>query len=102
MRTEAGIHFKRGGTGEPTLLLLHGLGGTGEVWRGLEEQLAERWPGNWIVPDLPGHGRSVENAPYSFGRMTAAVAEAVTGVGPLVVLGHSLGGVLALTLSSGW
>jgi len=43
MRTEAGIHFKRGGTGEPTLLLLHGLG-TGEVWRGLEEQLAERWP----------------------------------------------------------
>jgi hypothetical protein len=41
MRTEAGIHFKRGGTGEPTLLLLHGLG-TGEVWRGLEEQLAER------------------------------------------------------------
>jgi thioesterase domain-containing protein len=34
--------------------------------------------------------------------MTAAVAEAVTGVGPLVVLGHSLGGVLALTLSSGW
>jgi pimeloyl-ACP methyl ester carboxylesterase len=102
MRTEAGIHFKRGGTGEPTLLLLHGLGGTGEVWRGLEEQLAERWPGNWIVPDLPGHGRSAENAPYSFGRMTAAVAEAVTGVGPLVVLGHSLGGVLALTLSSGW
>jgi pimeloyl-ACP methyl ester carboxylesterase len=102
MRTEAGLHFTCGGTGEPTLLLLHGLGGTGEVWRGIEEQLAERWPGTWIVPDLPGHGRSAEHAPYSFGRMTAAVAEAVTGVGPLVVLGHSLGGVLGLTLATGW
>jgi pimeloyl-ACP methyl ester carboxylesterase len=102
MRTEAGLHFERGGTGEPTLLLLHGLGGVGEVWRGVEELLTERWPGSWIIPDLPGHGRSAASGRYSFGGMTAAIAETITGTGPVVVLGHSLGGVLGLTLATGW
>jgi pimeloyl-ACP methyl ester carboxylesterase len=98
--TGTGLHVKRGGSGQPTLLLLHGLGAVGEVWQGLEEVLTERWPGSWVIPDLPGHGRSAKAASYSFGGMTASIAEEVRG--PLVVLGHSLGGVLALTLSSGW
>jgi pimeloyl-ACP methyl ester carboxylesterase len=102
MRTDSGLYFRRGGTGEPTLLLLHGLGATGEVWRGLEEVLRERWRGSWIVPDLPGHGRSAQDAPYSFGRMAAAIAEIDADSSHLVVLGHSLGGVLGLILGSGW
>jgi pimeloyl-ACP methyl ester carboxylesterase len=102
MRTETGLHLKRGGAGHPTLLLLHGLGAVGEVWQGLEEILADRWPGTWVIPDLPGHGRSAEAMTYSFGGMTAQIAEGLGDDGPLVVLGHSLGGVLALTLATGW
>ena len=56
------LHVKRGGSGQPTLLLLHGLGAVGEVWQGLEEVLTERWPGSWVIPDLPGHGRSAKAA----------------------------------------
>jgi pimeloyl-ACP methyl ester carboxylesterase len=102
MHTDSGLYFRRGGTGGPTLLLLHGLGAAGEVWHGLEEVLRERWPGSWIVPDLPGHGRSTQDAPYSFGRMAAAIAEIDADSSHLVVLGHSLGGVLGLALGSGW
>ena len=31
----ARLWVEEGGAGEPTLLLLHGLGATGAVWRGL-------------------------------------------------------------------
>ena len=36
-----------GGRDEPTLLLLHGLGASGEVWAGVRDLLDRRWPGRW-------------------------------------------------------
>jgi pimeloyl-ACP methyl ester carboxylesterase len=89
------------GAGGPVLLLLHGLGATGEVWDGLLASLADRWPGTVLVPDLPGHGRSEPLPRYSFGALAAAVADELPA-GPVSVLGHSLGGVLGLMLASGW
>ena len=44
------------GTGDPTLILLHGLGVNGAVWHPFVEAL--RWPGRVVIPDLRGHGRS--------------------------------------------
>ncbi|KOX21472.1 alpha/beta hydrolase [Saccharothrix sp. NRRL B-16348] len=79
------------------MVLLHGLGATGSVWRGA----AETWPGAWLAVDLPGHGRSAPLTKYSFGSLAASVAAAI-GSGPVAVLGHSLGGVVALTLASSW
>ncbi|MFE2755734.1 alpha/beta fold hydrolase [Actinosynnema sp. NPDC059335] len=90
------VHVTRGGEG-PSLVLLHGLGATGSVWR----SAAASWPGSWVAVDLPGHGRSAPLERYSFGSLAAAVAPAI-GSGPVAVLGHSLGGVVALTLASGW
>jgi pimeloyl-ACP methyl ester carboxylesterase len=84
--------------GDPVLLLLHGLGATGEVWHDLLER---HWPGEVIAPDLPGHGRSPRLAEYTFESMAASVAAAVPDGRGVVVLGHSLGGVLALTLADG-
>src|SRR5213083_1212386 len=74
----------------PVLLLLHGLGATGDVWRGLLDLLNDRWPGRWVAPDLPGHGGSEALASYSFGRLAAAVAPAVPPADRVVALGHSL------------
>ena len=85
----------------PTLLLLHGLAGTRRVWDPLAEALAGRWPGRIVAPDLPGHGAAAHDPPYSFGGMAAAVADEVAGDVDVVV-GHSLGGVVALALGSGW
>lgn len=90
------------GDAGPVLLLLHGLGATGEVWSGLVDTVGDGWPGPILVPDLPGHGRSGGLDRYSFGSLAAGIAGALEPGRPVVVLGHSLGGVLGLTLGSGW
>lgn len=94
-----GLRIHEGGSGEPLLVLLHGLGATGDVWASWRPLLAEQWPGRWVAPDLPGHGGSAPLAGYTFDGFAAAVA----GIGlprtGVVVLGHSLGGVVGLTLA---
>lgn len=80
------------------LLLLHGLGATGQVW---QDVLDGDWPGEMIAPDLPGHGLSPRLASYTFASMASAVASVVPSGRRVAVLGHSLGGVLALMLADG-
>jgi pimeloyl-ACP methyl ester carboxylesterase len=78
------------------MLLLHGLGATGGAWRGL----SAAYDRPALAPDLPGHGTAGWTTTYSF----AAHAEAVLPLlerfdGPVPVLGHSMGGVVALELA---
>jgi pimeloyl-ACP methyl ester carboxylesterase len=78
------------------MLLLHGLGATSGVWRGL----TAAYDGPALAPDLPGHGTAAWTATYSF----AGHAEAVLPLldrfdAPVPVLGHSMGGVVALELA---
>jgi pimeloyl-ACP methyl ester carboxylesterase len=100
--TESLFISRHGPESGPVLLLLHGLGATGEVWSDFVEALGDGWPGPVLVPDLPGHGRSAPLPAYSYGHMATAIAVAVDPGKPAVILGHSLGGVLGLTLASGW
>jgi pimeloyl-ACP methyl ester carboxylesterase len=100
----AGLWTEDGGLdgSAPTLVLLHGLSATGEVWAGLRGLLDGRWPGRWLVPDLRGHGRSSHAAAYSFGQHAADVAALLRPGEAVVVVGHSMGGVVGLALASGW
>jgi pimeloyl-ACP methyl ester carboxylesterase len=98
---ETGLRVLDGGRGEPVLALLHGLGATGDVWDGWRPLLARRWPGRWVAPDLPGHGGSPPLDDYTFDGFAAAVAGAIPPGAEPVVLGHSLGGAVALALASG-
>ncbi|MFS8102043.1 alpha/beta hydrolase [Lentzea alba] len=90
------LHVERGGDG-PLLVALHGLGATGEVWK----DVVDGWHGSWLVPDLPGHGRSQPIERYSFGSLASAVADVIPRE-PVSIIGHSLGGVVAFALASGW
>jgi pimeloyl-ACP methyl ester carboxylesterase len=82
----------RGGRG-PALLAIHGLGGSGRYWQGLEDLAGDRF--TIVAPDLPGFGSSdkprvVYDRPFLLDAL-----DAVTGqLAPAVVVGHSLGGVL--------
>jgi pimeloyl-ACP methyl ester carboxylesterase len=94
------MHVEAGGAGGPVLVLLHGLGATAAVWTGLVELLPSDW--SWLTLDLPGHGRSDPLPRYTFGGVASAVAGTLDPARQHVILGHSLGGVIALTLASGW
>jgi pimeloyl-ACP methyl ester carboxylesterase len=98
-KVAAGVRYRVGGEGEP-LLLVHGLGGSGENWVEVLPELVRRH--RVLVVDLPGHAGS---APLPRGATTGDFAAAVAQVldaedveGALVA-GHSLGGLVALRLA---
>lgn len=97
-----GLWVESGGKGGTALLLLHGLGANAAVWEGLRPLLAARWPGRWLAPDLRGHGRSEHRAPYGLGTHAADVAGLFEQGEEVVVLGHSMGGAVAMSLASSW
>lgn len=100
------MYTETGGAGPDLLVMLHGLGATGAVWSPMCAGAGERWRGRWLVLDLPGHGRSDRCDAYAIGQLAAKVGLAVLPhvdpAGRLVVLGHSLGGVIGLALATGW
>lgn len=80
-------------------MLLHGLGATGEVYAGGEALLPDARPG-WLVLDLPGHERSGWKAAYTFTRQADAVRSMLPAARDLVIVGHSMGGAVALELAT--
>lgn len=85
-----------------TLVLLHGLGATGAVWDPVRAALPDDLAARVVAPDLGGHGAAPWAGRYSFGRYAAEVADRLDAADDLVVLGHSMGGVVGLVLASGW
>jgi 3-oxoadipate enol-lactonase len=100
-RDGVGIWVETWGDGAP-LLLIHGLGMSGQLWRYQEAALAPNYRG--IAVDLRGFGRSDRpNGPGAYaieemGRDMAAVVRAVAG-GRAHILGTSMGGFIALALA---
>jgi pimeloyl-ACP methyl ester carboxylesterase len=83
-----------------SLVLLHGLGANRGVWTEFERVLEREWDGRRLAPDLPGHGAAPCLGSYSFGSLASAVADSLEPAEPVVVLGHSLGGVVGLVLAA--
>ncbi len=79
----------------PVIVLVHGLGSQAEHWLPVARRLAPRH--RVVLVDLPGHGESAMPAPFSLERATQALDRALarTGREPVVLVGHSLGGVVA-------
>jgi pimeloyl-ACP methyl ester carboxylesterase len=94
------LYVEYSGSGSPVLILLHGLGANGAVWQKFLQHL-QGWPGRIVVPDLRGHGRSPHASEYSDRSHAADVAALVERDSEVFVVGHSMGGVVALTLSEG-
>lgn len=84
----------------PLLVLLHGLGATADVYAGLERLLPGTWPGGWLAVDLAGHGRSPRAPAYDFSAHAARVARLLPAGRDLVLLGHSMGGLVAVRMAA--
>jgi pimeloyl-ACP methyl ester carboxylesterase len=97
------LEYEHGGEGSRLLVALHGLGATRHVWDAMLS--GGRWCGRWIAPDLRGHGASAHAASYALGAHAQDIAELIQTAGTfdeLFILGHSMGGAIALALASGW
>ena len=86
-------------TRPPLLVGLHGWLLAGRLWGPLAAALAPRWE-LW-APDLPGFGQrprppGLQATLASYGRWLARAAQQQAGERPIVLLGHSLGGSVAL------
>lgn len=80
----------------PTLLLLHGLTGSSASWMRLAPLLRGY---RLIIPDLLGFGRSPKpDSPYDLAAHCGALAPLVAESQPAAVVGHSMGGVVAMGL----
>ena len=96
-----GLHVEIDGPDDAaTVLFLHGVGSSGHTWEWLPDEFTR---GRRIVRvDLRGHGRS-DHAPgtYLITRYGADVAAVLRSVAsrPAVVVGNSLGGVIAWWLA---
>ena len=83
---------------KPALVLVHGLGSAGTIWKSLFEGLREHFV---IYPiDLPGHGAAALKEepldPKSLGGQIVQMLERDHGVQQFHIAGNSLGGWIAL------
>jgi pimeloyl-ACP methyl ester carboxylesterase len=93
------VSFRRAGWGPP-LVLIHGVAGSSETWEPVIEPLAERY--TVIAPDLIGHGESAKpRGDYSLGAFASGIRDLLLALGHqrATVLGHSLGGGIAMQLA---
>lgn len=90
---------RRPGTGMP-ILLIHGFAADSQSWAPLEKTLGTNRP--VIRVDLPGHGKSPRRKLASFQALARTMVETfdeVVGTERVHLVGHSLGGALALAIS---
>jgi len=97
------LHYIESGTGDPLIVLLHGLGSTVTKWRDALPIIGSRRRA--IAVDLPGFGKS--DAPrghYTFGFLAGGIKAFLDSIGVerCVIVGNSLGGITAMWLAATW
>jgi len=97
------LHYIEAGSGDPAIVLVHGLGSTVTKWRDVLPLLGAHR--RTLALDLPGFGLSgAPRARYSFGFLAGAVRAFMdaAGIERAVVVGNSLGGITGLWLAAAW
>ncbi len=92
------LHSVEAGAGAP-VLLLHGLFGAAANWGAIQKTLAATH--RVIALELRNHGASAHAAAMDFSTLAEDVAEtlAAYGAAPVTVVGHSMGGKVAMMLA---
>jgi pimeloyl-ACP methyl ester carboxylesterase len=88
--------YRIAGSGPP-VVLIHGMVNSSRHWEDVALRLADRY--TLIAPDLIGHGDSATpRGDYSLGAHAASIRDllSVIGVDHATVVGHSLGGGVAM------
>ena len=100
MNPQPGIELAHDIVGDgPPLVVLHGLFGSARNWQSVARALAGRY--RVICVDARNHGRSPHTDSMDYSLMAADIATLIDtlGLGPVTLLGHSMGGKTAMTLA---
>ncbi|HEY4936227.1 MAG TPA: alpha/beta hydrolase [Puia sp.] len=93
------LEYEIRGAGLP-VMLVHGFMEDRRIWDPLLSGIEEKY--NWILPDLPGSGRSAYNSSLpelkDFAEALLAIAE-FENIRELVLIGHSMGGYITLAFA---
>jgi pimeloyl-ACP methyl ester carboxylesterase len=86
------------GTQHPTLLIVHGLFGSGRNWRAIAKRLSS--DRQVITVDMRNHGDSFWDAHHSYHDLADDLADTISQInGPVDILAHSMGGKAAMVLA---
>jgi 3-oxoadipate enol-lactonase len=95
--------FTQRGSGSTAVLLVHGIGGGRSIWSNSSSATLRALADagyQAVALDLPGYGDSEALGPPTLDNMVQAVQDLITHIGAArtVVLGHSMGGMVAQEL----
>ena len=92
-------HPARAPSDRPTLIIAHGLYGSGRNWGVIARRLSE--DREVIAVDMRNHGDSAHHAVHDYPAMAGDLAEVIVaqGAGPVDLMGHSMGGKAAMQLA---
>ena len=93
----AGLHTRELGDQGSRVVFLHGLFGQGRNWTQIGKALADRH--RVLLVDLPHHGRSGWEDGFDYLRAADQVAGLLDADDPVALVGHSLGGKVAMILA---
>jgi pimeloyl-ACP methyl ester carboxylesterase len=79
------------------VLFCHGLFGQGRNWNNIARALSDRY--RVTAVDLPNHGRSAWTDRVDYAEMADQVAGLVKPDDPIALVGHSMGGKVAMALA---
>ena len=88
----------------PTIVFLHGFAESREVWTEFTRALPDGY--RLLAPNLPGHGTNLAPVPdFSMEAQARSVIDYLNQKdcpSPVLVVGHSMGGYVALALAERW
>src|SRR2546423_13642578 len=95
------VAYRTSGAGDSVVVFVHGIAGSSSTWVPVMERLdGARY--TMIAPDLLGHGESAKpRGDYSLGAYASGIRDLLVVLGHerATVVGHSLGGGIAMQLA---
>lgn len=93
----SGLHTTHHGETGPLVVFCHGLFGQGKNWTRIAKDLATDH--RVLLVDMPQHGRSAWSDRFDYLEAADQVAELVSDDDPAVLVGHSMGGKVAMLVA---
>ena len=98
-QTRAGLNWRDYGGSGPTMVLVHGLGGSLIDWDAVGPKLARNH--RVVALDLPGFGLSLPRRDFRMTTHSAAVVDFIESIGaPVTLMGNSMGGLVCELLAA--